>query len=398
MANQHSGRYGQDRPWRAYENARDEDFEDEWRPESYGDEWDEASRRQRLTPGQLSEGGPVSSGYRGNERGNQQRGGTQRDYGEEWRDDTRPRYGESSDQRRGSTLRYGLNGGYEADEFPDQAADQRQTQMYRNSRYGNERQQQQQQGNFGFGNADQAWLRDAERRSREQYGSDYGGGNGHQAYFSDLRSDTRYWNESRDEGGRSRYGGHDEDDDRDEDHGVLYNLGHRIGEVISDWFGGSSDRDRDEERRDWGEAYAGRYEGGYGGGYQRAQGSDYSREYSRGYQGDYRGQPGDYSTSAGTGEASRRTGPRNYARTDERIREDICERLTFTTGLEVSDVTVEVEKGKVTLTGTVPHRSQKYDIEDLADNTMGVSEVENNIRVSRKGLDDDSVSAGFNGW
>lgn len=391
MANQHSGRYGQDRPWRAYENARDEDFEDEWRPESYGDEWDEASRRQQLTPGQLSEGGPASSGYRGSE----QRGGTQRDYGEEWRDDTRSRYGESSDQRRGSTLRYGLNGDYETDEFPDQAADMRRAQMYRNSRYGSERQQQQQQqqDNFGFGNADQAWLRDAERRSREQYGSDYGGGSGHQAYFSDLRSDTRYWNESRDE------------DDRREEHGVLYNLGHRIGEAISDWFGGPSDRDRDDERREWDEnsrrRYDARYGGDYGGRYQGDYGSNYGSDYGGGgYQGDYRTQRSDYGygTSGVTGDIGRRSGPRNYARTDARIREDICERLTFTTGLEVSDVTVEVDKGKVTLSGTVPHRSQKYDIEDLADNTMGVSEVENNIRVSRKGLDDDSLSAGFNGW
>jgi osmotically-inducible protein OsmY len=42
-----------------------------------------------------------------------------------------------------------------------------------------------------------------------------------------------------------------------------------------------------------------------------------------------------------------------------------------------------VKDGVVTLSGTVKSRSQKYYVEDLADGTYGVSEVNNDIRVRR---------------
>ncbi|PLP99863.1 RNA-binding protein [Cupriavidus pauculus] len=400
----------------------------DWQPESFGDSWDDARRRQRLTPGQLSEGGPAPSGYRG-----------------------------SDDQ--GSDLQYGLNGGYGTS--PDDDQDWRQREQYRSRQYaseygdygdpGDERRRadygvQRRQGEFsrdfsqhrsatgyggrdesggygqrddwrgsqqgryagttgmgdrgsggyrdehGFGNADQAWLRDAERRapayrgqaSRQGDNQRGGQGSGHTAYFNDLRSDTRYWTEPRDEWGESRppyhaqrygrdymgggqgFSGYDEelgyspsgresggrwrdgqregqhedwrehDENREDEHGALYNLGHRIGQAVSDWFG--------------------------------------------------------------PGAMEKRAGPRGYTRTDDRIRDEICERLTFTTGIDVREVSVDVDKGKVTLGGTVHTRGQKYDIEDLADNTFGVIEVENNIRVQRQDVDAAVTGAGgFNG-
>ena len=76
-----------------------------------------------------------------------------------------------------------------------------------------------------------------------------------------------------------------------------------------------------------------------------------------------------------------RKGPKNYQRTDERIREDICERLTADHSLEVEDVSVEVEKAVVRLEGTVRLRRMKHDIEDIAANCAGVEDVENRIRV-----------------
>lgn len=424
MGDYHSERNRQNNPWRA--DRVDDDLGDpwdddrgsrrqaeDWQPESFGDNWDDARRRQRLTPGQLSEGGPAPSGYRGRED-------------------------------RGSDLRYGLNGGYGASRDDDE--NRRQQEQYRSRQYaseygdygdlGNEHRRadhgvQRRQGEFGqvgryglsdqygqsggygrdddwrrqqgqgrdsgdrgfgdrgFGNADQEWLRAAERRA-PAYRGQGGGQSGHSAYFNDLRSDTRYWTEPRDEWGESRpayhaqrYGrdymstgssGYDEelgysqgysqsrrqsmesggrwgderrdewrdewrdrDDDRDEDHGALYNIGHRIGQAMSDWFG--------------------------------------------------------------TGAVEKRAGPRGYTRTDERIRDEICERLTFTSGVDVREVSVDVDKGKVTLGGTVHTRGQKYDIEDLADNTFGVTEVENNIRVQRQDVDAAVTGAGgFNGW
>lgn len=81
----------------------------------------------------------------------------------------------------------------------------------------------------------------------------------------------------------------------------------------------------------------------------------------------------------------RRVSPKGYQRSDERIREDLCERLAHDDRLEVQDVEVQVSEGVVTLTGAVRDRRQKYCIEDIADDIFGVREVHNQIRVQREG-------------
>ncbi|AZQ53336.1 BON domain-containing protein [Burkholderia cenocepacia] len=83
-----------------------------------------------------------------------------------------------------------------------------------------------------------------------------------------------------------------------------------------------------------------------------------------------------------------RRGPKGYTRSDERIREDVCERLAHALEIDVSDVTVQVKEGRVELDGTVPARWMKHDIEDLADGCMGVLDVENRVRVRREGEHD----------
>ncbi|MCY1241966.1 BON domain protein [compost metagenome] len=45
---------------------------------------------------------------------------------------------------------------------------------------------------------------------------------------------------------------------------------------------------------------------------------------------------------------------------------------------------MDVSEGVVSLTGTVRDRGQKFYIEDLADGTYGVKEVNNDIRVRRE--------------
>jgi hypothetical protein len=79
-------------------------------------------------------------------------------------------------------------------------------------------------------------------------------------------------------------------------------------------------------------------------------------------------------------DASRRSN-RHYTRTDERIRDDIAERLYRTEHLDPSEVTVDLKDGIVTLAGSVPVRRMKHDIEDIAIDTLGVKHVENRIRV-----------------
>jgi hypothetical protein len=74
-------------------------------------------------------------------------------------------------------------------------------------------------------------------------------------------------------------------------------------------------------------------------------------------------------------------GPKGYQRSDERLKEDISERLMQSDHVDSSDVTVNVVAGKVTLEGAVPSRYMKHYIEDLADGCPGVQDIENRIRV-----------------
>ncbi len=77
-----------------------------------------------------------------------------------------------------------------------------------------------------------------------------------------------------------------------------------------------------------------------------------------------------------------RTGPKGYQRSDERLREDISERLMQADHIDSSEVTVQVLGGKVILEGTVPDRYMKHEIEDLAVSAPGVQDIENRIRVA----------------
>jgi osmotically-inducible protein OsmY len=77
-------------------------------------------------------------------------------------------------------------------------------------------------------------------------------------------------------------------------------------------------------------------------------------------------------------------GPKGYVRSDERIREDICDELMQMADIDSSDVEVAVREGEVVLRGTVPDRSMKYRIEQIADRCAGVVEIENQIRVRRQ--------------
>jgi hypothetical protein len=74
-------------------------------------------------------------------------------------------------------------------------------------------------------------------------------------------------------------------------------------------------------------------------------------------------------------------GPKDYQRSDERMREDICDALMRSGHLDSSDVTVEITAAKAVLDGTVPERWMKHAIEDLADACPGIQDIENRIRV-----------------
>ncbi|QUD86845.1 BON domain-containing protein [Phenylobacterium montanum] len=74
-------------------------------------------------------------------------------------------------------------------------------------------------------------------------------------------------------------------------------------------------------------------------------------------------------------------GPKNYVRSDERIREDVSDRLADHAHLDASDIDVQVKSGEVTLSGTVEDRHAKRRAEDCAEDVSGVRHVQNNLRV-----------------
>ena len=77
-------------------------------------------------------------------------------------------------------------------------------------------------------------------------------------------------------------------------------------------------------------------------------------------------------------------GPKNYRRSDERIHEEINDRLTDNEWLDASDIDVSVNSGIVILTGTVDSRYAKRLAEDIADSVSGVINVQNNLLVENR--------------
>ena len=76
-------------------------------------------------------------------------------------------------------------------------------------------------------------------------------------------------------------------------------------------------------------------------------------------------------------------GPRGYVRSDERIHEEVCERMTRHGQLDASNIEVRVEKGEVILTGEVPDRRTKRLAEDISDSVPGVQDVQNRLQIGK---------------
>ena len=74
-------------------------------------------------------------------------------------------------------------------------------------------------------------------------------------------------------------------------------------------------------------------------------------------------------------------GPKGYKRSDERIREEINERLSDDDHVDASEIVVSVSNGEVSLSGTVSDRASKRRAEYIVEEIAGVKDVENRIRI-----------------
>lgn len=88
-----------------------------------------------------------------------------------------------------------------------------------------------------------------------------------------------------------------------------------------------------------------------------------------------------YGFSEGGTTTFRGRGPKGYERSDERLREIVCERLTDDPHIDASDVHIEVKDKVVKLTGHVPDRRTKYEIEDVVEHCGGIKDIDNQVRV-----------------
>lgn len=77
----------------------------------------------------------------------------------------------------------------------------------------------------------------------------------------------------------------------------------------------------------------------------------------------------------------RGVGPRGYRRSDERIKEDVCQCLTDDPYIDASNVEVQVNDREVLLSGSVTTRMQKRHAEDLIESLPGVRDVINGLKV-----------------
>lgn len=117
------------------------------------------------------------------------------------------------------------------------------------------------------------------------------------------------------------------------------------------------------------------YYGSSGNNYYGSQATQPSRDYGR-------ESVGDYGSERHAQQPSHRgRGPKGYERSDERMRELICERLTDDPYIDASEVAVEVNGKVVKLTGSVEDRRMKYLIEDVIEQCGGVRDIDNQLRV-----------------
>jgi osmotically-inducible protein OsmY len=239
---------------------------------------------------------------------------------------------------------------------------------------------------------------------RRQAGSDY-----------DSRSRPAYGDDDRRESRSNRFGR--SDDDYQRGHGGSRN--HQNDQWSQP--GWMDERERHEYRRYGGQnVYGDRGRdrpgtnyyrpdywsgaGGYaGGGYwpdDSGAGTNYGGGRS-GYRGEYRGQGGrergfferagdEIASWFGDDDAERRRnrdhrgrGPKNYTRSDDRIREDVSDCLSDDSHLDASEIEVSCKNGEVTLDGTVEERFAKRHAEDLAETVSGIKHVQNNLRISQ---------------
>ncbi|HEV7330407.1 MAG TPA: BON domain-containing protein [Flavisolibacter sp.] len=238
-------------------------------------------------------------------------------------------------------------------------------------RYGNENRGS--YGNAGYGNdyGHQDWNRQRENRgnswssdagwNRQQQSSGNWGNDYDRQDWGRGRVDTGNFNSDRNYGnrGENNYGG-----SYRSNYGNSGGYGNMGGDYNRDWSrnrnAGNQDRDY---RRDDNEGWWDRTKDKVTGWFSSDDDDRNDRDRNRNYM------------------SHRGKGPSDYRRSEDRIREDICDRLTDDDRVDASHISVQIDNDAVILSGTVNSREEKRRAEDLVESVSGVRNVENRLRV-----------------
>ncbi len=144
-----------------------------------------------------------------------------------------------------------------------------------------------------------------------------------------------------------------------------------------------------------------RHTGGFGnqtGFYVERDGDDDDRRYSESDRGWMERAGDEVASWFGDEEAAARRdldhrgrGPKGYVRSDDKMLEDVSERMFHDPLLDASNIELSIADGELTMDGSVDSRRAKRRAEDLADSVAGIGHVQNNLRV------DDSRNRTFAG-
>lgn len=207
-------------------------------------------------------------------------------------------------------------------------------------------------------------------RGRSYY--DAGGRTGEEAddlYNRDRNTTTSSWHE--DQGDRGGYFG--------------------TGSYVDDGgasrgFGEDFDRARAQVQRRYGQPSERSWRNQpYDSGYPERSGWQYAQRAGSGQSGGAYGYDAgyrsDFNSYAGGEPSHRGRGPQGYQRSDDRLKELVCERLTDDPRIDASNITVDVTGQTVKLTGSVDARHTKYQVEELVERLGGVKDIDNQLRV-----------------
>ncbi len=336
---------------------RDRDDEDNWYGRSRGGDY---SRGAYPRGGQYSQGeseyGQGDYGRRqqrqsfDEDRDYRSRGGSQYAYGDRTQRDLGQRYGDNrfgagygddSDTRERYRQSYSQQSGQGGTLQPGQHFGQG---MYGQSAYGQGAYTQGTFGQTGHGNYGRGGqdVQGQGMRGQSFTGEGFGGGGSFAGGYPQQQGGYGAYGS-----GYGSYGRADRDDGR--------NWVEKAGDEVSSWFGDDDAR----RRREW----------------------DQMRDQSQqSMHGQHRGR-----------------GPKGYQRSDDRIKEEVNERLSDDPYIDASEIEVQVKDGEVTLSGTVDQRHVRRRAEDIIENCSGVKHVQNNIRVKESSLQQSGQRAGTMG-